>query len=82
MKCKDVAEIVDLGSSQLSWAGKFRLRLHLSLCQACENYYETTLVLKKAMNDFINQNQKTVQIEKLNDSLLAKYAIDHKAPKK
>ena len=82
MKCKDAAEIVDLGSAPLSWSARLRLRLHLSLCQACQNYFETTQVLKKAMNDFIDQNKKSVPIDNLNKTLMAQYAANKKDSKK
>ena len=72
MRCQDVAEIVDLGTAPLSLIKKFRFHLHLSLCQACRNYFDLTRALKKAVGAMIASNSQEF-VQNLNESLIKKY---------
>jgi hypothetical protein len=81
MRCKDVTEIVDLGKRPTTLIGRLRFRLHLSLCQACQNYFDTTQTLKEALRSFINKNKVPVQMDRLNEDLMKKYADYKKSTK-
>ena len=48
MLCRDVAHEIDLAHADHGWSEKVRLRLHLSLCQACKNYFDVSVALKEA----------------------------------
>lgn len=74
MRCKDVAHQVDLKASDLDWKGKFRFYLHLSLCQACHNYYVLSQFLGSKLRKLVGRAQVTPQnLEQLNKDLVQKY---------
>ena len=71
MCCRDVAAQVDISDSVDSWILSFRLKLHVSLCQACSNYLVFSRFLKQKMallsrqkfdaKDLVDVNQKLMQ---------------------
>ena len=74
MRCRDATALVDLGTQHESSGNRFRFRLHLSLCQACANYSNMSLALKKAIKDQISNPNNQLDLQKLNQDLLVKYA--------
>lgn len=73
MKCKDAAEMIDLKKIPADFLGKARFYLHLSLCQACSNYFEASRALKQAVQNLVGKNEAN-HIKKLNEDLLKKHA--------
>lgn len=74
MTCKEVTEEIDLPSSDSNSLQKARVKLHVSLCQACHNYYSFSQILKKLTRKFfISQKLDEKKIEQLNRKLLNKY---------
>lgn len=74
MTCKDVAEQIDLGLIPDTWIGRLRLRLHMSLCQACRNYLKGTKALKKIISETLRKSGNSFQMERLNKELINKYS--------
>ena len=68
MSCLETAEKLDLGQ------GGFRLRLHLSLCQACHNYYAAARALRAAVRKLIKNSEDSDLLAKLNQALLKKHS--------
>ena len=73
MTCKEATESADLGTSRDSLRNRFRYQLHLSICQTCKNYLVLTKVLRKAIRSLVQKNEKSGQVERLNDELLLKH---------
>lgn len=73
MHCKDVAEKIDLQGPTASWTQDFRLRLHLSLCQACKNYFDISVALKQAVRELIKDSAYSGSVKILNQELLKKF---------
>jgi hypothetical protein len=74
LTCKQAVEHINVvDPSTQTWQMKFRLRLHLSLCQACVNYVKASRALGKAAREFMKSSDVSIDIEKLNQELLKKY---------
>lgn len=75
LRCQDVATQIDLEEQQ-TLIQYFRFKLHLSLCQACKNYDNTSVVLKTAIKNLINNDEisEDARLEKLNKELLIKHS--------
>ena len=74
MTCKEAVEYMSLNESP-SFIVWIRLRFHLSLCKACLYYFKASKVLKNAVRGIANKSSKfTLDIEKLNNELLRRYA--------
>lgn len=71
LRCKDAAEKIDLGTNKKTPLDSVRLQLHLSLCQACKNYDESSSYLKKMIRKFIQREDKN--LDQLNQDLLKKF---------
>jgi hypothetical protein len=82
MRCKDAVEDIDMGTTSLSWIRRARLRLHLSLCQACHNYFKSSQALRRAMKDLIRNNNRPRQIRRLNKELIQKFSKKNKDDQK
>ncbi|AZZ36359.1 hypothetical protein CIK05_05990 [Bdellovibrio sp. qaytius] len=75
MTCKDVTEKIDLNDQSKTQLEKFRVKLHVSLCQACHNYYSFSQTLKTAFKKLMTSSKPTkTDLEKLNRELLQKYS--------
>jgi hypothetical protein len=74
MKCKEVAERIDLGEVSPTWIGRFRFRLHLSFCQACRNYSDASKALKRAVRELVLGSEKPLHLDRLNKELMEKHA--------
>jgi hypothetical protein len=74
MKCKDVAEMIDLGQTPTAWLGMLRFRLHLSLCQGCRNYFRASAALKAAIRKMLDGGADADHMERLNSELLKKFS--------
>ena len=72
LSCKQVAEH-ELSPSSQGPLFKLRLKLHLSLCQACVNYVKAGQALKHAARALAKKTSSEVDLEKLNRELLEKY---------
>ena len=71
MRCRDVATIIDMHEPPRTWLGRFRFRLHLSLCQACKNYYSVSVLLRTGLKKLIaKRNKGADNLERLNKTLL------------
>ena len=74
MTCKDVTEKIDLPDSRKTVMDKFRVFLHVSLCQACSNYKALTLALRQAIKKLISaQKYSDNDLKKLNQDLLKRF---------
>ena len=71
LKCQDVTARIDLHEKPNSFSGYFRYWLHLSLCQACKNYYDYSRILSHAFKK--SPSSSTINLEKINKSLIEKY---------
>lgn len=71
LKCQDVTAGIDLHEKPTTFSGQFRFWLHLSLCQACKNYYDLSKVLSKAVKK--SPSKPKENIEHINRDLLEKY---------
>ncbi len=72
LTCQEVAEFVDTGSASSSLAWRARVKLHLSLCQACTNYKVMTNWLKKCVFDMLELKLKNSN--SLDESLVKKFS--------
>jgi hypothetical protein len=73
MTCKHVVEQIDLRERPDTWLERFRLTLHLSLCQACSYYFKASRALQHAVRDMTNSSLNAIDLRKLNYDLLEKY---------
>ncbi len=53
LHCKEVVEKIDLAHEPRTLAESLRLALHLSLCQACHDYHEWSLLLRKGLKSWL-----------------------------
>ncbi len=74
LRCKEVAEIVDLKEKNLSLAKRFRFFLHLSLCQSCKNYENLQIYLKALAKKTFSKENPTIDLSKMNETLLDKFS--------
>lgn len=70
MRCKEVARHIDLNDSKMNAVGRFRMILHLSLCQACTNYRAFSVVLRKQAKQLTVREVSSEEIKTLNNRLL------------
>lgn len=77
LHCKDVTHQVDLSNAKLSLIKRLRVYLHLSLCQACHNYYSFTKFLNSKIIKISKSKLNFEQIKKLNEKLLKQYQNKH-----
>lgn len=72
LRCQAVAEEIDLKKKDSSLIDKIRFRLHLSLCQPCKNYADTSLEIRKVVKKLvINKNRS--QLDTINRKLVRLY---------
>lgn len=75
MVCKDVVEQIDLGNTPATWRARFRLKLHLSFCQACNYYFRASGALKRIVREMASgSGSSSTDVEQINQELLKKYA--------
>jgi hypothetical protein len=74
LRCKDVVEQIDLSDPPITWRKWFRIRLHLSFCQACNNYLRASQTLGRAVCETLKNSEAGFDVEKVNQELLKKYA--------
>lgn len=76
LKCQDVTAAIDLHEKPSTLSGHFRHHLHLSLCQACKNYYD----MSKFLSSTVKKSPKSLSasVDKINKSLLEKYSQNKK----
>ncbi len=73
LRCRQVAEAVDLKGSERSLIEKFQIALHISLCQACHNYSEFSVGLQKKVQEIHHHRAPTSdEINKINQRLINK----------
>lgn len=75
MTCQDATAKIDLRDQNKSAVDKARVNLHISLCQACNNYYTFSRVLSLAIKKLLtnNTNNKS-EIDNLNKELLKRHS--------
>jgi len=74
MKCRDVAHVIDLGENPSDLTQKLRFHLHLSVCQACTNYFRFSAFLKKKLRPKKSDDQSmNKQAAELNRKLLTEF---------
>lgn len=75
LTCREVTETVDLADSDKSSLHKTKVTLHISLCQACNNYNSFSRLLKKLTTELISAHEvHKPKLKKLEEELLKKYA--------
>ena len=74
VRCKDVTAHIDLRDRPKGVLGQFRFWLHLSLCQACDNYMKFSLVLGEKLREYSKLLNIKSDLDQLNKSLLEKYS--------
>src|SRR6218665_891834 len=80
MRCKAVAQKVDLEDPSETPREWFRFRLHLSLCQACSYYHRTSVALKQAVAEMLEESNQAIDLEVINEELVGKHAIPKSKP--
>lgn len=76
MRCKDVTEKIDLADQIRTPQEQFRIKLHLSLCQACNNYKESSVILRNAIRIAWTQNfHSETELVNLNQRLLNSFKL-------
>lgn len=73
MTCREAVERINSAES-LTWIAWFRLKLHISLCSACRHYLQASRILGQAIRQMVKGSGDSVDLEKLNQELLRKYA--------
>ncbi len=76
MKCKDFTANIDLRKRPKSFFGYIGYYQHLVLCTFCREYMKLSLKLGRALRFVSEENEKnqaSLDIEKLNKTLLDKY---------
>ncbi len=72
MTCEEASKYTDLGLSKAGVKQKMRYKLHMSICQVCDNYDEFMAILKNKIKR-IQKNQKRKfsdhEIEEMNKNL-------------
>tara|TARA_B110001454_G_scaffold28073_1_gene27424 strand:+ start:10343 stop:10672 length:330 start_codon:yes stop_codon:yes gene_type:complete len=75
LRCKEATEKIDLPDQVRTPREEFRLKLHLSLCQACHGYYKTTVILRAAVRQRWNKYTRSeTEMENLNQKLLSSFS--------
>ena len=74
LRCKDVTALIDLGAQPKSGVALVRFKLHLSICQACNDYSRLSGALSTAARQFILSGEKSMNFERLQTELLSKYS--------
>lgn len=75
MTCREATEKIDLRDQAKTTNEKIRVQLHVSLCQACNNYNQFSRILNKALKKVMSLNARTQsEITKLNEALLRKFS--------
>ena len=73
LRCRQVAEAVDLKGCEKSLTEKFQIALHISLCQACHNYSEFSDGLQKKVQEIHHHRAPTSEeMNKINQRLISK----------
>lgn len=73
LDCQEVTKCIDLHVAPEGFMGRFRMWLHLSLCQACKNYDN----LSKALELAVKERRKidARQVKKINEQLVKKFTV-------
>lgn len=77
LRCQDVTAGIDLHERPKTLKGQFRFWLHLSLCQACKNYYDVSKALGGAVRK--RKPVEPIKIKEMNNELLEKYGAKNKS---
>lgn len=70
--CQQAVEQVDLPSPARSWKDTFRFYLHLSVCQACSNYFKMSRGFNWAIKKTLRQESQS-RLSHINSELLKKH---------
>lgn len=73
MTCQSVVEEIDIKKRHRSTLETFRFKLHLSLCQYCKNYSDTSREITNVMKQLANVKNNNEQLDKLNQELIELY---------
>lgn len=77
LRCQHVAEQVDLRSTTRNELDTFRFYLHLSVCQACTNYYKMSRGLNQALKKVLKKETQS-RLTQINSELLRKHSQSRK----
>lgn len=78
-RCKDVAELIDLGAEPSTFIGRVRFRLHLVFCKACRNYLNLNDVLRDVIRGALRKSLDSSRLHRLNQKLLQKFSKGEKS---
>lgn len=67
LKCRDVTARMDIEGRK---TGGFRFWLHLSLCQACKNYFEVSEALARAAREYSTKAAAEIPLDAFNQRLI------------
>ncbi len=73
MRCKDVAERIDLENHSDGIGSRLRFLLHLSLCQSCANYALISRALKRAVQELVAKSGDPARMERLKSELIKRH---------
>lgn len=73
LTCREAVEQVNWPEARGVALKRFRLKLHLSLCQACHNYFEMSRQLGRAFRTMVRGSDRHVDLERLNQDLLRRF---------
>ncbi len=74
MRCKNVVEQIELQTKNQSAAEKLRVILHLSLCQACKNYFDASRALDRAITNKKYEHLNVAELDTLKLKLLSEFS--------
>ena len=74
MTCKQATELIDLRKRPGSFRDRFRLWLHLRICQACNYYFKASRALRRAVIEMLKNTEEKIDLKGLNQELLKKHS--------
>lgn len=69
LSCKKVTQLIEKRKlfGNLSWVQQLQLKMHVSMCKACQNYMHQSDILDEAMDQHFQQHEKTSTHHSLSD---------------
>lgn len=70
LRCQEFVHQLETPEKNLSLKSRFRFHLHLSLCQACHNYFKFSQIVRKVLKKKKYESLSPEDLKKFNDRLL------------
>lgn len=63
LSCKKATELIEKSEiSPLSGTEKIQLKLHTSMCKACKSYKKQSVIIDKALSNWLDKEEKNENI--------------------